>query len=394
MRNNLLLFILLPAIFLTVFGLLMFFDKPASNQLVDLETNTNQISNGDRPSVLSEEQINEYSLYNFTYSGWIPSWGSSSGLDSLKRNSSFLNIISPVWYELNENGSLKTRYPAQRQEIITTSKENGIRLIPAIAMFDHELFTKVLQSQESLDRHVDAIIKTVLDNQYDGIDLDYESTKLSDKPKYFEMLQKLSNKLHASNKQLIVTVIAKWGEDIVYPSLKETRQVQDWSEISLYVDQIRIMAYDYTFTRSKFPGPIGPLNWIDEVLKYAVTEVQPSKLILGIHLYSYEWKGGANEPLSFIANYMGNTNGSSDASSYVYSQVKNIVKDNEGRAYDFEGEQVFEYKKDGIYRSLVYIDPQGVLDRVDLAIKYKLGGVVFWRLGGEDELLTNLYNAD
>jgi len=394
MRNNLLLFILLPAIFLTVFGLLMFFDKPASNQLVDLETNTNQISNGDRPSVLSEEQINEYSLYNFTYSGWIPSWGSSSGLDSLKRNSSFLNIISPVWYELNENGSLKTRYPAQRQEIITTSKENGIRLIPAIAMFDHELFTKVLQSQESLDRHVDAIIKTVLDNQYDGIDLDYESTKLSDKPKYFEMLQKLSNKLHASNKQLIVTVIAKWGEDIVYPSLKETRQVQDWSEISLYVDQIRIMAYDYTFTRSKFPGPIGPLNWIDEVLKYAVTEVEPSKLILGIHLYSYEWKGGANEPLSFIANYMGNTNGSSDASSYVYSQVKNIVKDNEGRAYDFEGEQVFEYKKDGIYRSLVYIDPQGVLDRVDLAIKYKLGGVVFWRLGGEDELLTNLYNAD
>jgi len=394
MRNNLLLFILLPAIFLTVFGLLMFFDKPASNQLVDLETNTNQISNGDRPSVLSEEQINEYSLYNFTYSGWIPSWGSSSGLDSLKRNSSFLNIISPVWYELNENGSLKTRYPAQRQEIITTAKENGIRLIPAIAMFDHELFTKVLQSQESLDRHVDAIIKTVLDNQYDGIDLDYESTKLSDKPKYFEMLQKLSNKLHASNKQLIVTVIAKWGEDIVYPSLKETRQVQDWSEISLYVDQIRIMAYDYTFTRSKFPGPIGPLNWIDEVLKYAVTEVQPSKLILGIHLYSYEWKGGANEPLSFIANYMGNTNGSSDASSYVYSQVKNIVKDNEGRAYDFEGEQVFEYKKDGIYRSLVYIDPQGVLDRVDLAIKYKLGGVVFWRLGGEDELLTNLYNAD
>jgi len=394
MRNNLLLFILLPAIFLTVFGLLMFFDKPASNQLVDLETNTNQISNGDRPSVLSEEQINEYSLYNFTYSGWIPSWGSSSGLDSLKRNSSFLNIISPVWYELNENGSLKTRYPAQRQEIITTSKENGIRLIPAIAMFDHELFTKVLQSQESLDRHVDAIIKTVLDNQYDGIDLDYESTKLSDKPKYFEMLQKLSNKLHASNKQLIVTVIAKWGEDIVYPSLKETRQVQDWSEISLYVDQIRIMAYDYTFTRSKFPGPIGPLNWIDEVLKYAVTEVEPSKLILGIHLYSYEWKGGANEPLSFIANYMGNTNGSTDASSYVYSQVKNIVKDNEGRAYDFEGEQVFEYKKDGIYRSLVYIDPQGVLDRVDLAIKYKLGGVVFWRLGGEDELLTNLYNAD
>lgn len=393
MRNRIIPFILLSALFLIIFGLLMFFDKPSSsdfNKYPEI-TNMPQVKSETK---LSDDQINEYSLQAFTYSGWIPSWGSSSGLDSLKRNSSFLNSISPVWYELNQDGSLKTRYPAQRQEIMDTIKQADIKLIPAIAMFDHELFTKVLQSQENLDRHVDSIIRTVIANEYDGIDLDYESTKLSDKDKYFELLQKLSNKLHENNKELIVTVIAKWGDDIVYPSLKETRHVQDWSKIAIYADQIRIMAYDYTFARSKFPGPIAPLNWIDEVLKYGVSKVEAKKLILGIHLYSYEWKGNSDQPLSFIANYMGNSNGSVDASSYVYSQVKNIVKENDGSAYSFEGEEVFEYRKDGIYRSLIYISPQGISDRVDLAIKYKLGGVVFWRLGGEDELLTNLYNAD
>lgn len=394
MKNRILILLIFPAIFLIVFGFLMFFDKSLVNKEVQSDLKTTQIPEVNSANTLSEVQINEYSVQSFTYSGWIPSWGSSSGLDSLRRNNKLINSISPVWYELNPDGSLKTRYPAQRQDIINVAKESEIKLIPAIAMFDHELFTKVLQSQENLDRHVDSIVRTVIDNHYDGIDLDYESTKLSDKTKYFEMLQKLSSKLHESDKQLIVTVIAKWGDDIVYPSLKETRQVQDWNEISLYADQIRIMAYDYTFARSKFPGPIGPLNWIDEVLKYAVTKVNPEKLILGIHLYSYEWKGDTNEPLPFIANYMGNSNGSVDASSYVYSQVKNILKDHDGNAYKFEGEEVFEYKKDGIYRSLVYISPQGVLDRTDLAMKYKLGGVVFWRLGGEDELLTNLYNVD
>lgn len=372
----------------------MFFDKSTRNDPTKLPSDLSNTPQVESRTTLSNDQINEYSLQSFTYSGWIPSWGSSSGLDSLKRNSSFLNSISPVWYELNQDGSLKTRYPAQRQEIMDTIKQADIKLIPAIAMFDHELFTKVLQSQDNLDRHVTSIIETVIENDYDGIDLDYESTKLSDKEKYFELLQKLSNKLHENNKELIVTVIAKWGDDIIYPSLKETRQVQDWSQIALYADQIRIMAYDYTFARSKFPGPIGPLNWIDEVLKYGVSKVNADKLILGIHLYSYEWKGNADQPLSFIANYMGNTNGSTDASSYVYSQVKNVINDNEGNTSSFEGEEVFEYEKDGIYRSLVYITPQGVLDRIDLAIKYKLGGVVFWRLGGEDELLTNLYNAD
>jgi spore germination protein YaaH len=393
MRNKIVPFFLLSLVFVLVFIFLVVIDRKPLDSELDIEA----VNNTNEPiedSNLTIDQINSFDLHKFTYSGWVPSWGSSSGLDSLKRNNSFLNSISPVWYELNENGSLKTRYPSQRQEIIAIAKENSIEIIPAIAMFDHELFTKVLQSQANLERHVEEIVNTVTINQYDGIDLDYESTKLSDKEKYFEMLSKLSSKLHENEKKLIVTVIAKWGDDIVYPSLVETRQVQDWTQISKLADEIRIMAYDYTFTRSRNPGPIGPINWIEEVLKYAVTKVEPSKLILGVHLYSYEWKGNTTQPLTFIPNYMGNTNGTSDASSYVYSQVKSILKENSGKSSDFEGEKIFEYKKEGIYRSLVYIDPQGIKERVELASKYKLGGVVFWRLGGEDELLTSLYNAD
>ncbi len=258
-------------------------------------------------------------------------------------------------------------------------------------MFDHELFTKVLQNEESLTRHINSIVSNVVDNSFDGIDLDYESTKLSDKAKYFEFLSRLSTELKKVNKKLIVTVVAKWGDSILYPSLVETRQVQDWAEIQKYADKIRIMAYDYTFIKSKFPGPIAPLNWIDEVLKYGTEKVDPQKLVLGIHLYAYEWKGADASKLPFVHSMKLNSNGDDESKAFTYTEVKNILKGNNGESITYEGEQVFNYvPSDNLSRTLVYIDQKGVNDRITLAKKYNISGVVFWRIGGESDLLTIL----
>lgn len=347
--------------------------EPSSTQSIDLN-----------------QELYKYDTFKFTYSAWIPAWGSSSGLESLKQNSEQFQIISPVWYEVNSDGSLINKSPTIKDEMLRLLHEKEVAIIPAIAMFDHELFTKVLQNQDNLDRHIANIIKEVESNDFDGIDLDYESTKLTDKIKYFELLSRLSENLHKNNKKLIVTVIAKWGDDITYPSLIETRQVQDWSEISKYADEIRIMAYDYTFAKSMFPGPIAPVNWVQEVLDYAITKAEPQKFILGIHLYSYEWRSTIEDKLPFIPGLKDNSNGNNSAVSYTYSQVKNIIASNQGIHFNYESEQIFEYFKDGKSRTLVYIDPLGIKERIELAQEYNLGGVVFWRLGGEADLLSNL----
>lgn len=338
---------------------------------------------------------NKFDSFEFTFSGWIPYWGSPSGLNSLKNNPSLFSSISPVWFEVNKDGSLKNKYPSNKGEIISFLKDNNIEIIPAIAMFDHELFTEVLQNKDNFNNHIQSIVDTVVNNDFDGIDLDYESTKLSDKVKYFEFLSALSKELKSKNKKLIVTVIAKWGDNITYPSLVETREVQDWSLIQQYADKIRIMAYDYTFIKSKFPGPIGPLNWIDEVLKYGVSKVEPQKLVLGVHLYAYEWIGKDDTKLPFVPSMKMNSSGDSEAKAFTYAEVKNILKSNDGKSGTYESEKIFDYvAKDNISRTLVYIDQKGINDRINLAKKYNISGIAFWRIGGESDLLTNLDTLD
>lgn len=373
--------------------------KYTSIEVRDADFTEEQTQNSPTPTPSSEFIPNpEHSL---KYSAWMPSWASISGQESLAENASKFASISPVWFEVNTNGTLIDKRPANAAQIQAVAVQNDIDFIPAIAMFDHEIFSKVLQSEENKQRHITEIVEMVRTESYAGIDLDYESTKLIDKDSYFDFLKRLAESLDEYDKQLVVTVLAKWGEDITYPSLRETREVQDWTEIAKFADEVRIMAYDFTYIGSTYPGPIAPLDWVKEILDYAVTKLPREKIMLGIHLYSYEWfqiaksKDSQNFPL-FLPDGTNNPSSKSQARSYEYSIVAKLIKEQKGKIIDFQGEKIFNYQKTNPQtgklenRVLVYIDHQGISSRVDLAKEYGIKGAVFWRLGNELDLLTVL----
>ncbi len=355
---------------------------------------------------ISKKEAKKEQNKDLNVGGWVPDWASTSGLESLQNNNQLFDNFSPVWYEIQEDGGLLNKVPKNYEEVILYARNHGIEIIPSIALFDHETLTSVLQSEENLDRHIDEIYKVVTENNFDGIDLDYESTKLSDKDKYFELLERLDSRFEPEEKKLVVTVLPKWGDEVEYLSLKETREVQDWSLISYYADEIRIMAYDYTYIMSKNPGPIAPLEWVEEIIKYGISKVDSKKLTLGIHLYSYEWweevpegeedEGFQVEDLQFVPDY--NKNGAAESAnrSYSYLIVQKVLDQYDGELQEYQGEKIYRYSKVNddtrIFenRVLVYIDDQGVQDRINLAKEYNLRGVSFWRLGADGNILNNL----
>ena len=65
--------------------------------------------------------------------------------------------------------------------------------------------------------------------------------------------------------------------------------VYDYAAITPLVDTIRVMAYDYSVPSGE-PGPIAPLPWVDGVIAgTSAASGDPSKLVLGIPLYGYNW---------------------------------------------------------------------------------------------------------
>lgn len=309
------------------------------------------------------------------YTAWIPSWGHTAGVASLQKQPEIFGSISPVWYSPTPDGSLDIKFPSGYKTFLQFCKDNDIRVIPSIAMFDAEVLTQILNSNTNFSRHINQIIDQVAINDFDGIDIDYEMIYLSDKDRFLTFVDELSTRLQKDNKILSITILAQWGDNVIYPSLKETRAVQELELIGKLADEVRIMTYDYTPNSSREPGPIAPIDWMENVLKYTVTKIPSEKIWLGTHLYGYEWIS---------------TGGVSATTFSDLSQLRSIEDFQVTHNYTYnEGVANYTCATD-LKCTLFFQDQKGIEARRSLAEKYQIAGLAFWRLGDEADLLTPL----
>ncbi len=350
--------------------------------------------------------------------GWVPYWAGNKSVDSIKKNSQQLKSASLFLYYVNEDGSLKTNNFANLQMTKSAAKSAQVELYATIALFDHVVLSGILNDETKYERHIQEIEKLAVNPDFAGIDLDYESTYFDDREMFFDLLKKVREITARNNKKLSVTVLAQWGER-EYATLPQTRKVQDWTRISFYADEVRIMAYDYTFSNSQRPGPIAPYDWQRQVLEYAIQLVPREKIVLGQHTYSYEW--WSNIPnASSTANQTGERQRSlifkgyleqesflsgadpsptQKARSYGYNTVLSILDQTKSRpdssSYEHQYEQIYEYTwfnrntNENEERTLVYISPEGVRKRCELAASYGIKGMYYWSLGDEGDLLVS-----
>jgi len=317
---------------------------------------------------------------------WIPNWAFDKGFNSLKNNKDKFESISPVWFSVLDDGSLKSESSYNNMEFISFCKENNILLIPSIPLFDPQIFSQILNS--NLDNHVNNIIYEVENGNYDGIDIDYEATYLKDNELYFKFLNKLSKKLHEENKMLSITVLSKWVDANIYGWRSETRQVQDYKEIGKYADEIRIMAYDYSSQNSYIPGPMSPIYWDNQLLKYAVDKVSKDKIILALPLYGYSFRIDEKSNISTDIFAGGDIGGAERRIiAFTYEEIESLKNDYilTESIDSYSGEKVLTYNDKRYDRKLYILDSESINSRKKLASSYQIKGVAYWRLGGDDQ---------
>ncbi|WP_191621816.1 glycosyl hydrolase family 18 protein [Microbacterium caowuchunii] len=67
---------------------------------------------------------------------------------------------------------------------------------------------------------------------------------------------------------------------------------EDWvryKQLGQILDHLAIMSYDFAWSGSA-PGPVSPGFWMKNVYDWVTSQVDPSKLMMGLPLYSYFWQ--------------------------------------------------------------------------------------------------------
>ncbi len=334
-------------------------------------------------------------------SGWLPDYSLARNLPTVEGNLDLIRDISPFWYGLTGETSIKDKYALGKyttpiEQVISRLKANNLILLPTITDDNPKLvLANLLANPSSRTNIVQTIKALVLKYNYDGIDLDFETFYTQDgrsswatlKPNWIAFIKELSTALHDQGKLLSVTT----PPDFAPETKRAGNSVFSWAEIGPLIDRLRIMAYDFSTTA---PGPIGPLPWSEDAVKYAVTQMPASKVFLGIPGYGRDWitKVEGVCPKDFASSVVVGAK-----AAVVMREALTLASSNNATPIynSTHAESTFTYKKTYVdptnsasfctaSRTVWYPDERSYTARTNLVGKYRLGGIAVWTFGMEN----------
>lgn len=307
--------------------------------------------------------------YAYNVSAWLPNWDAKEAYVSFEGNTEIIDTISPFWYNVAEDGTLILKKNAEEQKIIDLAKEEGVTLVPTITnSFNGDTVSLVFNDPEIKKKNIQIIVDKVLEKGYDGIDIDYEGLHSEDKDAFTAYIRDLDAALNKHNKLLTIAIQAK-----SFPTLlKFGDRGQDWAALHPYVDEFRIMTYDYGW-RGSIPRPVAPYYWVEDVIEYAIATVPKEKIYVGVPFYGYGWSD------DFF-------------SSYTYATIE-LILEKYGVDFQYDPSQKtnklyyvseFDTRDPKLPHEVWFENHVSLEAKLELVKKYDLGGIAIWRLGKED----------
>lgn len=207
------------------------------------------------------------------------SWDARSWA-SLERNASSLDYVAAQWVTLDMCGNIGSR---DDQTLKRFARANGIKVLPSLVTFSGALNHSVIADTQRADNAIAQIVDYIVDEDYDGFDLDLEGVNAADRDHFTTFVAVLAEKLHDRGKLLTLAIPPK-----PYDVRVGWAGAYDYAALGQYVDLITFMTYEYSGVWSG-PGSVAPYNRVDADIAFATSQMPPEKVLLGLGWYGYDW---------------------------------------------------------------------------------------------------------
>lgn len=287
-------------------------------------------------------------------------------------NGDLLDVASPFWYGANDTTKVTSYRGAGNRATVQALQARGVLVLPTIEddMEPARLAT-ILSSKKDRAKHVTTLTNLAMRGGFDGLDLDYEvmagaPDRLRPKLRagFSALVTDLAASFHQRGLKLSVTVLPKQTDDL---HIRST--VHDYAAIGRSADRVRVMAYDYSYPGGP-SGPVAPLPWVNRVLTYTTSAVDPAKVQVGIPLYGYDWAGPQW------------------AATRISQKDALALRARTGAPLLWDAQRAsshFTYTdKAGVAHEVWYPDPRAVNAKIALVGAHRIAGASFFAFGHED----------
>ncbi|GAW27440.1 peptidoglycan-binding protein [Carboxydocella sp. ULO1] len=279
-----------------------------------------------------------------------------------------LGAIATFTYTFDNNGNLKGNAD-QEAYTLQQARARGIKPLALLhnfdyrAGFDKNLARAVLTDPAKRQRLISQLVNEVQNRGYLGVNLDVEGIYPADAPHYLAFLGELKQQLGAKGLLTVVSIPAKTRDD----TTSSWSGGYDYAAIGQRADLVQIMTYDEHWIGGP-AGPIASYPWTEQVVKYAVSKMPASKILLGLATYGYDWVGTGARSVTYpqavarAAQYGVKVNWDATALESWFTYT-----DEQGQKHEVWFENVESNAR-----------------RLVLVKQYGLAGAGIWRLGFED----------
>lgn len=306
----------------------------------------------------------------------IPYWDQENAFASVRQHPDKFETISMFWYYVNSDLDIATyEYAHEDESMISFAHEHKIKILALVTNLPDEegsdwssdRIREIITSDEQKTRHIEDLVQLVEEKGFDGINVDYEELDEDLKDDYSNFIRELVSELHKRGKIVGVAIHPKSGEDI--PSEDNGSRAQDWVALGRYADQLYFMTHGEHWDTSA-AGPLASIPGDSKVIAYAKKlHVPPQKIYLGIPLFAMRWESGKKE-----------------GKGLLYTDVEALIKkysitpqwDNNAKV------PYIRYSENGTSYEVWYENTRSVKEKIKFAEQNGLGGITYWRLGGED----------
>ncbi|UWP60344.1 glycosyl hydrolase family 18 protein [Ruminococcus gauvreauii] len=314
------------------------------------------LQDGAPPQRLRSVSVNGYA-YPFI-SPWV-----------LQETLPYLTDLSIFSYGFTSDGNLVP--PLLSEEWMLDAAE-AARTRPVLVLtplgpdgrFNNELISSLVNNFTVQEQLLNQLIETMETLGYGGLDIDFEYIKAEDRDAFTEFVSRTVDTLSPLGYPVSVALAPKTSADqqgLLY-------QGKDYPALGAIADHVLLMTYEWGYTYGP-PMAVAPLSMVRRVVDYAVTEIAPGKIDLGIPNYGYDW------PLPFVRGETAATTiGNVEA-------VRLAVRYNAVIQFDETAQSpYFYYENEGITHEVWFEDARSIRAKLGLIQEYGLRGAGYWQI--------------
>ena len=179
--------------------------------------------------------------------------------------------------------------------MIALAKEYGVAPVLTLTpfgpdgMFNNRLISVVVNDLAARERLKNEIVDQIRQRGFEGLDIDFEFILAEDRQAFVDFVIYMREAVNALGYPVSVALAPKSSADqkgLLYEG-------KDYPALGAAADYVLLMTYEWGYTYGP-PMAVAPLDKVRGVVEYAVTEIDPEKIHLGIPNYGYDW------PLPFV----------------------------------------------------------------------------------------------